>query len=245
LGYAVWRSNRDEEHVARKLLDAISTFDALGIREPDDRKPTSEQIASSNKLWPNGSAVVVGFMCGEATLQWKVAKVASEWAKYANLRFVFGEAAEAAIRISFGGAGTWSYVGTDALSVPNDRPTIELGWLTSETNDEEIRRVVLHEFGHALGLVHEHQIATAEIAWDETAVYNDLTGPPNNWTRQQIDVAMFQRYSSDYYPIEKKFDPKSIMMFPVPKNWTSGTSLSELNMELSDGDKDFVHKLYP
>ena len=31
------------------------------------------------------------------------------------------------------------------------------GWIDADSPEEELRSVVLHEFGHALGLIHEHQ----------------------------------------------------------------------------------------
>ena len=36
-------------------------------------------------------------------------------------------------------------------------------------------RVILHEFGHALALVHEHQNSALSIQWNETAVIEELT----------------------------------------------------------------------
>lgn len=33
---------------------------------------------------------------------------------------------------------------------------MHFGWLRDDTDDVEWRRVVVHEFGHALGAIHEH-----------------------------------------------------------------------------------------
>ena len=49
------------------------------------------------------------------------------------------------------------------------------GWFDSETTDDEYRRVVLHEFGHALGLAHEHQSPGVAIPWNEQKVYDLLS----------------------------------------------------------------------
>ena len=43
-----------------------------------------------------------------------------------------------------------------------------------------------HEFGHAIGLAHEHQNPQAGIQWNEAQVLKDLAGPPNFWTPDQI-----------------------------------------------------------
>ena len=45
--------------------------------------------------------------------------------------------------------GSWSRIGTDATKVPLMSCTMNLGFVD--------RATVLHEFGHALGLIHEHQ----------------------------------------------------------------------------------------
>jgi len=41
------------------------------------------------------------------------------------------------------------------------------GWLRDDTQDEEYSRVVLHEFGHALGCIHEHQQPKFGRVWDK------------------------------------------------------------------------------
>lgn len=52
-----------------------------------------------------------------------------------------------------------SAIGTDArLPCYKERQTMNLGWV-----DE---RTILHETGHALGLVHEHQHPEGKIDWD-------------------------------------------------------------------------------
>ena len=52
--------------------------------------------------------------------------------------------------------------------------------------------MILHEFGHALGLIHEHQNPIQAIDWNKPAVIADLSGPPNNWDRDTIEHNMFE-----------------------------------------------------
>ena len=87
---------------------------------------------------------------------------------FANVQFAFDDRADAQIRISFLQDGSWSYIGKDALQIPAKDPTMNYGWLKADTEDEEYSRVVLHEFGHSLGAIHEHQSPGVTIPWDKT-----------------------------------------------------------------------------
>jgi len=55
--------------------------------------------------------------------------------------------------------GDWSVVGTLAHKEPLDKPTMNLQSVKGSPLEatEEERGIILHEFGHALGLHHEHQ----------------------------------------------------------------------------------------
>jgi serralysin len=198
------------------------------------------------KRWKTGSILSAQFMDGDAKVHAKVQRVAEEWTDYANLRLDFqpttraGEGPE--IRITFKeGAGSWSYVGTDCLSVPANQPTMSLGFLTPESPERECSKVVLHEFGHALGLIHEHVNPNADLPWDKEAVYQFYSGPPNFWTREVIDHNFLQKYVGTY----REFDPKSVMMYSFPARLFRGDFETTENSALSKSDKEFIAKLYP
>jgi serralysin len=218
-----------------------SKIDSLGIDIASFLAPTPAV------LWIPGRPVKVRFLDGDPGLQKKVQSYANEWTKYGNLKLEFVSEGDAAIRVAFmQGEGSWSTIGTDAKSVTNqDEPTMNYGWLTSSSSDDEIARVVLHEFGHAVGLAHEHQNVTGGIKWNKEVVYKELSGPPNNWSREQIDHNMFDRYD-ETIAIYSEFDPKSIMLYPIPKTWTLDSHGSGFdNKELSANDKKFVDIAYP
>ncbi len=110
--------------------------------------------------WNTGDQIRVAFMEGDPDLQNRVKAVAQQWTApdMANLTFQFVEQGDAEIRIGFlEGDGSWSYLGTECRDIPADETTMNYGWLTPDSDDDELQRVVLHEFGHALGLIHEHQ----------------------------------------------------------------------------------------
>jgi serralysin len=163
----------------------------------------------------------------------------------AKVALAFKDQGDADIRIAFQqGNGSWSYLGTYCKQIPKNEPTMNYGWLTPTSSEDELRRVVLHEFGHALGLIHEHQNPDTPIDWNRAAVIADLSGPPNNWDEATIENNMFKRYD----PSEVSTTPTdrlSIMMYPIPASWTNDGFSADLNKELSDTDRDFIRGALP
>ena len=206
--------------------------------------PPIALAALTGKLWKPGRTLRCRFLDGNPTVQQRVQPYAHEWEQHANIKFVFGDDPDAEIRISFAQSGSWSYLGTDALSIPKHQPTMNYGWLTPSTPDEEYARVVIHEFGHALGCIHEHQNPSTNIPWDKEAVYRYYQGPPNNWSRSQVDINLFTRYGAEITQFSE-FDPESIMLYPVPNEFTIGDFEIGWNKALSPRDKEFVGALYP
>ncbi len=199
----------------------------------------------TGKKWQPGRTLRVRFLDGDPVVQQRIIPFALDWTEYANIQLDFGDDPDAEIRISFRYPGSWSYIGTDALGAPKNQPTMNFGWLTRNTPDDEYARVVRHEFGHALGAIHEHQNPAAGIPWDKEAVYRYFTGPPNNWTREQVDVNLFQKYSKDITQFTE-FDPKSIMLYPIPNQFTIGDwEAPWRNKELSEKDKALIATVYP
>jgi serralysin len=116
------------------------------------------------------------------------------------------------------------------------------GWLTPASPDDVLQRVVLHEFGHALGLIHEHQNPKGAINWNRDAVIRDLSGPPNNWDLAKIEHNMFRKYED---VTATNADSTSIMMYPIPKAWTLDGFSAGLNGSLSQDDRDLIRSVYP
>jgi len=199
--------------------------------------------------WIPGETITVSFLGGDPGLQKKVKDVALEWTApgMANLDLEFRtDTTNTDIRIAFtAGAGSWSYVGTTCRRIPHPDPTMNYGWLDPSSTEEEIRRVVLHEFGHALGLIHEHQHPEGCLKWDYNQVIDDLSGPPNNWDLTTIIRNVFQAYAEDETNFTDVVDPESIMMYSLPASWTLDGFSVGLNSGLSETDKDFIKSQYP
>lgn len=198
----------------------------------------------TGKKWKRGRTLRVFFMDGDSALQDKVKNQALVWTQHANIKLEFVDDPKAEIRISFNREiGFWSLIGTDALAVSRDKQTMNFGGLQAD-NEQQISRVVLHEFGHALGCIHEHQHPENGIPWNRDAVISYYMGPPNKWSKDEIETNIFKQYSKSATNFSE-FDLKSIMLYPIPKEHTLGGFEVGWNTELSETDKKFIGQIYP
>jgi hypothetical protein len=246
-------------------------------------------ILESDK-WIDGRIITVAFKGGTTELHEKIAAVASQWSDYANIRFDFGRDPatgkfrtwsvedkdyQADIRIAFDALGYWSTVGTESrdpkIIVPNEASMNfhDFDQGTPVTWEGTVR----HEFGHALGLEHEHQHPAQVCDWRWTdedgyqvakdkygqvtidkngkhpSIYRVLGGPPNNWPPEQVDSNLRQLSDSSAYGFGK-FDKFSIMKYYF-ESWMfidgerSDCYSAGGNNEFSNEDKTRVAEFYP
>ena len=235
------------EAAAEKAIDvnptnrpAVSFSPGLGIAPMG----LLDLAALTAKKWDNGRVLHVRFLDGDPVVQERLQPFAHQWSEFCNIKFVFDNDPDAEIRISFKAKGSWSYLGTDALSIAKDKPTMNYGWLKPNTADDEYSRVVVHEFGHALGCIHEHQNPVTDIPWDKEVVYKYYAGPPNNWDKAKVDHNLFRKYSENITQFSD-FDKESIMLYSVPNKFTIGDFEVGFNRQLSETDKTFIGTLYP
>jgi hypothetical protein len=200
----------------------------------------------TTRLWQPGRTVRVAFVDGEAWQHELVASTAVTWSQYANIRFEFGVSpAESDVRIAFvPSGGSKSLVGTDCLIADRAQPTMNLGWIDSQQTPEELNGVILHEFGHALGCIHEHQNPGGFIPWDREKVYAEYAREPNHWSREEVDQQIFAIYDRNITRFSM-FDRESIMLYPVPEELTIGDYSVDPNYRLSKGDQEFIAATYP
>lgn len=206
----------------------------------------SRAAAEKAKKWSPGRVLRVRFIGGHPTVKQKVIHYAKQWEQHCSIRFDFNDAPNAEIRVAFmAGQGSWSYLGTDNLTIPQSQPTMNFGWLTPNSTENEYERVVVHEFGHALGLIHEHQNPTGNIPWNKPVVYQYYQGPPNNWSPAQVDNNLFKRYDKDKTNAGV-YDTLSIMHYPIPAHFlTNPNKAVGFNTKLSEADKQFIRNIYP
>lgn len=237
LGPVFGRRRRQQPPVDR-LSELVKALQDVGKEE------LAAVVSVGNVTWKPGQVLRVRFMDGSAALQQKVLTTAGAWSQFANVSFVQSSDSNAEIRVSFFRHNTsWSYLGRQSLRISPDSQTMSLGWLRDTTPDSEIHRVALHEFGHALGLIHEHQQPAASIPWDTSKVlayYADNF----NWPASEVFEYVIKRESSDSV-LATQFDSTSIMEYAVPATLTKGGYEIGWHAQLSDLDKAFIAKIYP
>lgn len=200
-------------------------------------------LADNYYLWDNGKILYVKFLSGSKSMQEKVKTIAKEWEKYANIKFHFVEVGPSHIRINLDDKGGHnSLIGSMAISVPQDERTMNFDTTDFKTY-AAMYRTVLHEFGHAIGLLHEHYSPISGIHWNKDAVYRELK-QTQGWTKEMVDVNLFQQYNVNYTN-GTKYDPKSIMHYPVFARWTTNNYSVNWNNQLSEGDIELIKLLYP
>lgn len=214
-----------------------------------ERMPTSgdgvktKTAGQTAKFWKAGQTITIKFLAGSPFVREKVKQYASEWLKYANLKFEFvADDAPAMIRIDFKQGGSYSYLGTDNTLIPATDHTMNYGWLTDQSAEQEFSRVVVHEFGHMLGLIHEQAHPDVDIPWDKEKVYAYYA--KQGWDKTQVDNQVFYRYSHEVTQYSA-YDKLSIMHYAVPKEHTIGGFEIKWNTALSETDKAFIARIYP
>ena len=196
-------------------------------------------ISPIGKTWMNGTTLRVRFLGGTAREKAIAIEQAGWWGASANLKFVFDDSPGAEIRISFDpNDGAWSYVGTDCRSIPANQATMNLGFLDGGT--------AAHEFGHAIGLAHEHQNPKGGMQWNEAVVIKELSQSPNFWDEATARHNVLTKYESNQLN-GTEFDPDSIMLYAFPGSWTLNGVATKANEILSALDKAFIAsaKMYP
>jgi serralysin len=203
-------------------------------------EPPHQIVGEGTLLWQK-KKVSVYFMDGDGSEQ-RVLSVANEWRNYSGVQFIRSwEERSADIRVSFRTDGWWSHIGSYALEVGKDSATMSLDSLYLYP-PAKFRSVVLHEFGHALGLLHEHQHKFLDIKWNFNALYayyRKNYDVDSNWVKENV----LEKYES---PTAKNCTPDlhSIMIYEIPPGLTTDGLVVIEPLTLSDLDKRNIQRIY-
>lgn len=215
------------------------------VKKSEDLAKLAKMAVEVGKEWQNGRRLTVSFIGGNKQVKDRLIRHAKTWMEYANVEFDFSHKMKVAdIRIGFNkNDGSWSFMGTEALTEDSNNPTMNFGWLTPKLNDEEFGAVVLHEFGHALGCIHEHSRPDTGIPWNTKKVYAYYK-EKDGWTKEEVDSQVFDKYDRNMIRASA-FDKRSIMMYAIPSFLTDGKYQIPFNSFLSSQDKKFIKTIYP
>ena len=181
---------------------------------------------------------------------------------YINLTFIFGKNPRTAvgdIRITFDiSGGSWSAAGTDCSKINRNEATMNFGWFDVKT--------IIHEFGHALGMMHEHKRPDrdSQLLFNEPLLYKwgeIVLGDANavKWNiidklgEDEInDITFLKNKNKKVNPMIMEYDPKSIMLYFYPAIVTLNPQTgkppgqgSAQNVRLSKKDVLYLNALYP
>ena len=174
-----------------------------------------------------------------------IIEIASRWTENLGLQFQFLNSPDrqADIRIKFTEKGAfWSMVGTNSSATSASGASMNLGFDHNTINNrKEVERLILHEFGHALGLAHEHQ--NQQLSFNMGAAVNYFQRNGLGHLSPSAIQKQFEQYKeSEIDDRSSRYDVDSIMLYSFPPEIASPT---KYNYQLSKTDLETVQKLYP
>lgn len=193
--------------------------------------PQTRGVGLRDKLWQPGETINIYFLEGTPEQHAFVIEQASKWLQYANLHFNFDSSlADSDIRISFNpDIGSWSYVGTDCRLIPTENATMNFSYFELGGPDNAHGRVAIHEFGHALGMIHGQYHPNANIPWNEET--------RQDWTRHNPYVNEDLVYNG--------YDMASTMAYFITNDQTIGDFEIPVNYPISRLDGEWASERYP
>ncbi|KAI5836737.1 hypothetical protein DFP73DRAFT_532511 [Morchella snyderi] len=181
---------------------------------------------------------------GTPELHQSIEQYATLWNPHSGLKFQFIKEGPAHVRVAIndGDKLSDSDLGLECLENENQETcTMHLRFPVGMP-ETDIRGTTLHEFGHVLGFVHEHQTPKAKISWNLENL-QAFTG------LKELEIA------TNYTHVVRNvtqghYNPTSIMHYQLfehtaGKNDDGSVRFTEKPTTLSPGDIQAVRALYP
>lgn len=203
---------------ARRLLHCRMPKEPPREMDPSISMERARLVRISSVKWVNETVLHYYFfdtpLFGAGNDQKDMVRRAFEIWKDVGIGVSFKEVTDinaAEVRIGFlAGDGYWSGIGTAILNRGQHERTMNFG--QDLTQDPRGVDVAVHEIGHTLGFPHEHQNPIAGIVWNEQAVIDYFSGPPNNWTLEEINTNVLGKLPASLVE-GSQWDPNSIMHY--------------------------------
>jgi len=198
----------------------------------------------TSKYWgPRPRQLTVSFMeTTQADLRARIVSHLNAWNRTGGISFVETRGT-GQVRISRGGGGYWSYLGTDILHIPPNQQTMNLEGFTMNTSDGEYRRVIRHEAGHTLGFSHEHMRKELIARIDRQKAY-DYFWRTQRWNRAMVDQQVLTPLD-DHSIMGTPADEDSIMCYQLPGSITRDGKPIRGGLDINATDATFCAHLYP
>ncbi|MDI4232176.1 M12 family metallopeptidase [Bradyrhizobium sp. Arg237L] len=196
------------------------------------------------KYWgPQQRQLTVSFLDGgPSDLRRRIIQHMNAWNQTAGISFVETRGV-GKVRISRNQAGYWSYLGTDILHIPSNRPTLNLQGFTMNMPEREFHRVVRHEAGHTLGFPHEHMREELVALIDPEKAY-DFFLRTQGWSREMVDQQVLTPLSQDTI-MGTPPDQDSIMCYQLPGSITKTGEPIRGGIDINATDAAFAGRIYP
>jgi hypothetical protein len=205
--------------------------------------PLAAAVVTSKYWGPNPRKLTVSFMDNPPTdLRRRIISHLNAWTKTGCIEFVETNGT-GQVRIARGSSGYWSYLGTDVLLIPQNRPTMNLQGFTMNTSDSEYRRVVRHEAGHTLGMPHEHMRSALVARIDREKAY-EYFRRTQGWDRATVDQQVLTPLDEATLMFTPA-DQDSIMCYQLPGSITHDGQPIRGGTDINATDYAFVARVYP
>lgn len=199
---------------------------------------------STTKYWgASPRQLTVSFMdSASSARRAKILSHMNAWSQNGGVSFV-ETSGTGQVRITFGNTGHWSYLGIDILSIPANRPTMNLQQFHTENRESEFFRVVRHEAGHTLGFVHEHMRREVVARIDRQKAYQYFWAT-QGWNQAMVDAQVLTPLD-DNNLYRTKPDQTSIMCYQLPGSITIDGNPIIGGTDINQTDHAFNALIYP
>lgn len=209
----------------------------------DIMEPMRIAVLTSKYWGPQLRRFTVSFLeTTPSDLKARIISHMNAWSGCCGMSFV-ATAGIGDVRISRGGGGYWSYLGTDIRLIPKNRPTMNLQGFTMNTPESEYKRVVRHETGHTLGFPHEHMRRALIDRIDHAKAYAWFL-QTYGWDSATVDAQVLTPLSEASL-MGTPTDQTSIMCYQLPASITKDGKPIIGGTNINATDCGFAGRIYP